>query len=117
MYRGLILCRPLGLHSTKDNTKSRIELRLKVAIGKLTAAVAEWLRAWDTLIMFEATVSGGREFNARPGQYSRMSFHPTMTGMFSSSEHAFPSKFWIYLEHCPRGEAVIIGHLRLSSMR
>ena len=23
----------------------------------------------------------------------------------------------IYLEHCPRGEAVITGHLRLSSMR
>ena len=21
---------------------------------------------------------------------------------------AFPSKFWIYLEHCPRGEAVLI---------
>ena len=33
-----------------------------------------------------------------------------------SSEHAFPSKFWIYLELCPRGEAVITGHLRLSSM-
>ena len=35
-------------------------------------------------------------------------FHPTqVTGTVSSSEHAFPSKFWIYLEHCPRGEAVI----------
>ena len=45
-------------------------------------------------------------------------FHLTqVTGTVSSSEHAFPSKFWIYLEHCPRGEAVIIGHLRLSSMR
>ena len=30
-----------------------------------------------------------------------------MTGKVFSSEHAFPSKFRIYLEHCPRGEAVI----------
>ena len=37
-----------------------------------TAAVAEWLRAWDTLTMFEATVAGGREFDPRPGQYCRM---------------------------------------------
>ena len=45
-------------------------------------------------------------------------FHPDQaTGKVFSSEHAFPSKFWIYLEHCPRGEAVITGHLRLSSMR
>ena len=45
-------------------------------------------------------------------------FHPThVTGTVSSSEHAFPYKFLIYLEHCPRGEAVIIGHLRLSTMR
>ena len=32
-------------------------------------------------------------------------------------QSAFLSKFWIYLECCPRGEAVITGHLRLSSMR
>ena len=38
----------------------------------LTASVAEWLRAWDTLTMFEA--AGGREFNPRPGQCSMMSF-------------------------------------------
>ena len=45
-------------------------------------------------------------------------FHPDqVTGKVFSSEHAFPSKFWIYLEHCPRGEAVITGHLHLSSMR
>ncbi len=45
-------------------------------------------------------------------------FHPDkVTGKVFSSENAFPSKFWIHLEHCPRGEAVIIGHLRLSSMR
>ena len=44
-------------------------------------------------------------------------FHPNqVTGKVFSSEHAFPSKFWIYLEPCPRGEAVITGHLRLSSM-
>ena len=47
-------------------------------------------------------------------------FHPDqVTGKVFLSEHAFPSKFWIYLEHRPRGEAVIIitGHMRLSSMR
>ena len=32
--------------------------------------MAEWLRAWHTLIMFE----GGREFDPQPGQYSRISF-------------------------------------------
>ena len=32
---------------------------------------------------------------------------------FLSSEHAFPSKFWIYLEHCPCVEAVITGHVHL----
>ena len=43
-------------------------------------------------------------------------FHPDqVTGKVFSSEYAFPSKFWIYLEHCNRGEAVITGHLRLSS--
>ena len=45
-----------------------------------TASVAEWLRAWDTLTMFRSLklrCAGGREFNPRPGQYSRMSFHPT----------------------------------------
>ena len=26
--------------------------------GRLTASVGEWLRAWDTLTMFEATVCG-----------------------------------------------------------
>ena len=40
-----------------------------------------------------------------------------VTGKVFSSEHAFPSKFWIYLEHCPREEVVITDHLRLSSMR
>ena len=39
--------------------------------------MAEWLRAWDNLTMFEAMVcrcAGGRGFDPRPGQYSRMSF-------------------------------------------
>ena len=36
---------------------------------------------------------------------SRMSFSSDQeTGTVSSSEHAFSSKFWIYLEHCPRGD-------------
>ena len=44
--------------------------------------------------MFEATVAEGREFDPRPGQYSRMSFSSDqVTGTVSSSEHAFPSKF------------------------
>ena len=38
-------------------------------------------------------------------------FHPDqVTSKVFSSEQAFPSKFWIYLEHCPHGEAVITGH-------
>ena len=37
-------------------------------------AVAEWLRAWDTLTIFEATCAGGREFDLRPRQYNRMRF-------------------------------------------
>ena len=62
--------------------------------------------------------AGDREFNPRPGQYSMMSFSSDQdTGTVSSSEHAFPSNFGIYLENRPRGEALIIGHLRLSSMR
>ena len=31
----------------------------------VTAAVAEWLRAWHTLTMFEATVCGRRNFFSR----------------------------------------------------
>ncbi len=32
-------------------------------------------------------------------------FHPDqVTGHVFSSEHAFPSKFWIYLEHCSRAK-------------
>ena len=53
----------------------------------------------------------GREFDPRPGQYSRMSFSSDqVTGT------VFPhlNSFQIYLEHCPRGEALIIGHLRHS---
>ena len=34
----------------------------------------EWVRVLDTLPMFEATVWGGREFEPRPGQYSRIGF-------------------------------------------
>ena len=38
--------------------------------------------------------AGGREFNPRPGQYSRMSFSSDqVTGNVFSAEHAFPSKF------------------------
>ena len=36
--------------------------------------MADWLRSLDTLTMFEAMVAEGREFNPRPGQYSRKTF-------------------------------------------
>ena len=63
--------------------------------------------------------AGGREFDPRPGPYSRMSFSSDqVTGtVFSHLNMPFlPNSELIYLEHCPRGEAVIISHLRLSSM-
>ena len=76
--------------------------------------MAEWLRVWDTL----ATEARGREFDPRPRHHSRMnSLSNQATGTVSSSENAFVSKFWIYLEYCRRGEAVITGHPRLSPMR
>ena len=61
--------------------------------------------------MFEARVCvGGREFNPRPGQYSRMSFSSgQVTGKVFSPEHAFPSKFWIYLEHSMIHYIVLVG--------
>ena len=31
---------------------------LKISSSTIVAVVAEWLRAWDTLTMFEATVCG-----------------------------------------------------------
>ena len=31
---------------------------IEMSTAYLTAAVAEWLRAWDTLTMFEATACG-----------------------------------------------------------
>ena len=46
-------------------------LSLRLSLLPSRTDVAEWLRAWDTLTMFEA---GGREFDPRPGHYSRMSF-------------------------------------------
>ena len=59
----------------------------------------------------------GCEFDPRPGQYSRMSLSsdPGDWHGFPSSEYAFLSKFYIYLEHCARGEALIISHQRFSS--
>ena len=58
------------------------------SIIPLKTAVAEG----DTLTMFEATVC--REFNPRPGQYSRMIVSSDqVTGKVFSSEHAFPSTF------------------------
>ena len=42
------------------------ELFSKLSSLQNHLAVAEWLRAWDTLTIFEATVCG-REFDPRPG--------------------------------------------------
>ena len=98
----------------------RISKRLN---GKVmsTCVTPACLYGAETMALTELqlpTRAGGREFNLRPGQYSRMSFSPDqVTGKVFSSEHAFPSKFLIYLEHCPRVEAVIADHLGLSSMR
>ena len=71
--------------------------------------------------------AGGREFNPRPGQYSKMSFSSDqVTGKVFSSEHAFSSKLcseFIYniTSDCPRGPVAWGSstghHLRLSSMR
>ena len=38
------------------------------------ASMAEWLWAWDTLATMKLMEAGGREFDPRPGHYSRMSF-------------------------------------------
>ena len=60
----------------------------------------------------------GREFDPRPGQYSRMSCSSDqVTGtVFPHLNMPFlPNSKYNYLEHCPRGEALIISHLRFSS--
>ena len=51
--------------------------------------------------------------------YSRMSFSSDQaTGtVFSHLKMPFVPYSEFCLEHCPRGEAIIIGHLRLSSTR
>ncbi len=43
----------------------------------LTASVAEWLRAWDTLTMFEATVCGRSWVQSPTGAKIVWVFHPT----------------------------------------
>ena len=97
------------------------------------------LKTWlnDYTCVFQADCRGGRggvghldhvwSYDVREvvssipdrGNNSRMSFSsdPGDWNGFPSSEHAFPAKFWIYWEHCPRGEALIIGRLRLFSRR
>ena len=59
----------------------------------------------------------GCEFDPRPGQYSRMSFSSDqVTGtVFPHLNMPFLPNSKIYLEHCPRGEAIIISHLPFSS--
>ena len=62
----------------------------------MAASMAEWLRAWAVgyLDHDEAMEAGGREFDPRPGHYSRMSFLSNQaTGTVFSSECAFLSKF------------------------
>ena len=60
--------------------------------------------------------AGGREFDPRPWQYSRMSFSSDqVTGTVFHHLNNICLSFQIYLEHCPRGEALIISHMRFSS--
>ena len=54
--------RTFGIRTNPDHTSklsAQINRQLLVwTTTYLTAPVAEWLRAWDTLTMFEATVCG-----------------------------------------------------------
>ena len=87
----------------------QVQLQLLDALGFAVCefyTLSEWLRAWDTLTMLEATVSGRSCVQSPTGAIMSFSYDQ-VTGTVFSSEHAFPSKFWIYLEHCTRGEAVI----------
>ena len=53
---------------------------------------------WTPWPCFKLRCAGGREFNPRTGQYSRMSFSSDqVTGTVSSSEHAFPSGHYYYI--------------------
>ena len=96
----------------------RVCLSTKYRCGQVVKGVGDLDQIWPWSCL-KLRCAEGREFDPLLGQYSRMSFSSDPGDWYrtvSSSEHAFPSKFWIYLEHCPRGEAVIIGHLRVSSM-
>ena len=62
------------IKSIKKQCSTSRNTILYISIDYSTAAVAEWVRAWDTLTIFELRCVGGREFDPRPGQYSRMSF-------------------------------------------
>ena len=53
----------------------------------LALRVARVVRAWDTLIMLTLRCAEGREFDPRPGQYSRMSFSSDQVG---PNWHGFP---------------------------
>ena len=102
--------------ATKHTHKSTMHQSKRLHLNRLRGRMVKGVGHLDHVLKLRS--AEGREFNPRPGQYSRMSFSSNqVTGTVFSSEHAFPSKFWIYLEHCPRGEAIITGHLRLSSMR
>ena len=70
------------------------------------------VRAWDTLIMLTLRRSEGREFDPRPGQYSRMSFSSDqVTGtVFPHLNMPFlPNSKFIY-------NIVLVGKQKLQSI-
>ena len=58
-------------HNHRTSVTSEFSFTYAILSVILTAAVAEWVRAWDTL---KLRCVEGREFDPRPGQYSTMSF-------------------------------------------
>ena len=53
----MVRMHPLLITASKEKEISK-ERFVMLSCNLITAAVAEWLRAWETLTMFEATVCG-----------------------------------------------------------
>ena len=93
-------------------TNTNVQISHRVAINRLRGRVVKGVghldRVWSYGVREVVSLIPDR------GNIVGWIFHPDqVTGKVFSSEHAFPSNFWIY----PRGEAVITGHLRISFMR
>ena len=104
IYRGCINC----------TLRQFIGLRLDRRRGRVVKGLGHLDHVWSYGVREVVSSIPDR------GNIAGWVFHPTrwlVRFPHLNIQHAFPSKFWIYLDHCPRGEAVITGHLRLSSMR